>query len=149
MKTIVKILMVVIPVLAIYPGSFFSYLFLRSSFDPGWTSRLYEKIEKLPSDDVMKKLYSIDPFGPHPAIAMEVLAARKEKKAVPELIKYTKSKIKYRRSKAIWALGEIGDKRAVEPLVEIISKGENSRDCFDAKRALGKIEGKISSDLGE
>ena len=66
-----------------------------------------------------------------------LLGDLKDKKATKVLIKQLKSKNEHVRSKAVDALGKIGDRRAVEPLLELLS---NSNDGFirsDIIEALG------------
>lgn len=117
---VVAVLLLII----LYPGLCYVYWGVRAFFDPLGAVRIQDEYRRLSSEVLIKKLHSIDPVSLYPTVAMEVLAERKEKKAVPELIKFTKSWNPDRRYQSIRALGLIGDPRAVEPLLEIVREDE-------------------------
>jgi len=127
----------------LFPLMSYSYWYIRVIFgDPMWMVKVDDQYRKLPTQEVVKKLYSIDPFSPYSFSAITVLTERKAPEAVPHLIKITKSIKPSLRSLAIRSLGEIGDKRAIPRLLEIIEKGEdkNERDYHNALYALSLLE---------
>jgi len=101
--------------------------------------KVQQTFEGLSSEILIKKLFSIDPMNPYPGIALEVLSKRQEKKAVPALIKLTKSLHPYMRTHAIRTLGQIGDVRAIPRLVEIIEKGKRDKNYSDALYSLSQL----------
>lgn len=100
--------------------------------------------EKIPSDinsDVGKqieRLYSSDPVergrGAHKLGKM----GAKVVPAIPFLIGMLKDKDSEVRQKTAWALGEIKDPRAIEPLIATI-RDENLFVQLESARALGRI----------
>lgn len=123
------------------PGFSFLYWTLTTMVEPLASIRIQHEFEKLPSDALIKKLklHNIDPASPYPQIAMEVLAQRKEKAVVPYLIKLMKSWHPDRRYQSMRALGSIGDRRAIEPLLEIVNRGEKTENYREALSSLCQI----------
>jgi len=60
-------------------------------------------------------------------------------RVVPRLLKVAKSSLWYARSASCFALGEIGDVRALETLVELIKNDDNPTVLKEATLALGKV----------
>ena len=123
------------------PGFSFLYWTLTAMFEPLASIRIHHEFEKLSSDVLIKKLklHNIDPASPYPQIAMEILAQRKEKSVVPYLIKLIKSWHPDRRYQSMRALGSIGDRRAIEPLLEIVNRGEETENYLEALSSLCQI----------
>jgi HEAT repeat protein len=72
--------------------------------------------------------------------AAKLLGTMKANEAVPLLIEALKDSGLFVRERAAFALGEIGDKRAVPPLIELLlHKEKGSGTYLDAAKALGKI----------
>jgi HEAT repeat protein len=116
------------------------YIMAWSMGAPENYSKVVDTFRALPSEEVIIKLYTIDMSSPYPQMAIKVLAERKEKKAVPELIKLTKSRNKHISRDAIWALGLINDERAIEPLMDIIRNGKNNENYGWALLSLSKMK---------
>ncbi|MBU0633519.1 MAG: HEAT repeat domain-containing protein [Candidatus Omnitrophica bacterium] len=81
-----------------------------------------DSLRSLSSQQLIGKVHGLDPFTPVPSIAIEILAERKEKKAVPRLIKKLKSTNPDLKKFSIVALGKIGDPQAIEPLEKIVNE---------------------------
>lgn len=109
----------------LYIGLPLSWSVLMYGFDPMGSVRVMDELRSLPSETLIKKLHPIHPLASTPMLTMQVLGERGEKEAVPELIKSLKSWNPDNRYQAIRALGNIGDRRAVEPLLEIVNKGDS------------------------
>lgn len=123
------------------PGFSLMYWTLTTMIEPLASRRIYLEFEKLPSDVLIKKLklHNIDPASPYPQTAMEILAQRKEKSVVPYLIKLMKSWHPDRRYQSMRALGSIGDRRAIEPLLGIVNRGEKTENYREALSSLCQI----------
>lgn len=115
---------VILLAIIVYLGLPISYSFYMAIVEPMGSMRIEDEFRKLSSDVLIKKLHPMHPFAMTPAYAMQILAERRETKAVPELIKFVKSWHPDNRYQAIRALGNIGDERAIEPLLEIVKKGD-------------------------
>lgn len=97
---------------------------------------------------LIRKLHSVDIFSSCPRWAMQELAKRKAREAVPELIKLLNPWHKIRNFDVIYALGEIGDERAIEPLMKIVKRANIevnvkkpiSNDTLEALLALAKLK---------
>ncbi|MGB2630177.1 MAG: HEAT repeat domain-containing protein [Candidatus Omnitrophota bacterium] len=139
-KVLIKLVLALVIVLILYEAGCYGYWWLRAWEGPDSVSKLEVDLRKEPSEILIKRLYNIDIFSPYPQMAMQILAERKEKKAVPELIKFTKSWNRYYRRTAIWSLGIINDPRAIRPLMEIVSKGESHSNYKDALMALSRMK---------
>ncbi|MFC1570836.1 HEAT repeat domain-containing protein [Candidatus Omnitrophota bacterium] len=141
------ICLIVIIIGVTYPVWIYTFWATTAPFsDPDMISEIKEDYGKLSSDELIDKVksfcnpYSISYSSPYPMAALEVLVDRQESKAVPMLIKFLDSKSRVRRQAAIWALGIIGDKRAIEPLMQIIQKGEKHSDYRPALLALSEMK---------
>jgi len=108
----------------LYPGFCWLHWTLKVFYDPLAINIIDKEFRQISSEELIKKLHTIDPISPYPGEAMQILAERREKKAVTELMKFLKSWHPDRRYRAIGALGLIGDDRAVEPLLKIVNDGE-------------------------
>jgi hypothetical protein len=130
MKKRVVVLCALVPILLIgsYLGFCLMYWSVRAFFDPLGSLKISEQFNKLSTSQLLSRLHSIDPISIYPQIAMEVLAERKDRAAVPALIRCTKSWNPDIRYQAIRALGNIGDIRAAEPLMEILRERKQKRD---------------------
>lgn len=73
-------------------------------------------------------------------VAAEILSERKEKMAVPILVMGLKSPLEMVRRRAILTLGDIGDKRAIKPLISIIKRGSKNGEYFSALGSLAKLK---------
>jgi hypothetical protein len=117
-----------------------------SGGSPKWQAEIEDNYKKLSSKVLIKKLRSYnnlyDPacFGPYSYIALHILVERREKEAVPVVLKFLNSWDKGRRQTAIWALGVIGDDRAINPLMNIVKQGEKHPDYVAALSALSKMK---------
>lgn len=140
MKKTFIIVVSIICLLVIYPGTFVSYWFLRGILQPFYHSEIEQEYKRLPSEKLIAKLHTIDPVGPTASEAMMILAERGEKAAVPEIIKMVYSWNPYRRYHALLALGELGDERAIAPLMKIVEKGKEEEDYEDALMALSRLK---------
>lgn len=108
----------------LYLGLPLSWSFYMYVFDPMGSVRIMDELRELPSDILIKKLRSTHPLAATPMLSMQVLGDRRETKAVPQLIESLKSWNPDNRYQAIRALGNIGDKRAIDPLLKIVDEGE-------------------------
>jgi hypothetical protein len=99
-----------------------------SGGSPQWQGELKNSYEKLPPKvlvnkvEVYNNIFHPKYFGPYSHIILTVLTERKDKEAVPFLLKSLKSTREGKRRDAIWRLGIIGDTRAIEPLLMIANK---------------------------
>lgn len=129
-QNIVITTFVTLALIIFYLGLPLSISFYRVLFDPMASLKIEKEFRKLPSDVLVKRLHAFHPFSATPLYAIEVLAERREAQAVPDLIKITDSWNPDRRYQAIRALGLIGDKRAVEPLLKIVNEREPNENKF-------------------
>lgn len=60
-------------------------------------------------------------------------------RVVPRLLKVAESSLWYARSASCFTLGEIGDIRAIDILVELINRDDNPTVLKEATLALGKV----------
>jgi hypothetical protein len=68
--------------------------------------------------------------------AMTLLLERKETKAIPILVKITKSKDDQTRISAFIALGQFGDTIATKYMLDIVKEGQTNPDYINALRSL-------------
>jgi len=87
---------------------------------------------------MMLNIRYIDPFY-NPYLILNVLAERKEKKAVPVMLKFLNSKKSFYRQEAMYALAKINDERAIEPLMRIVSRKQKDKDYLVALDTLSKM----------
>lgn len=78
-----------------------------------------------------------EPAGPSRSVAAKILAAAATSEHVPLLLKQLGEEDWSIRNEVVEALGRIKDKRAIEPLAELIARGEMDRS--QAAEALGKF----------
>ncbi|MBN2453703.1 MAG: HEAT repeat domain-containing protein [Candidatus Omnitrophica bacterium] len=123
-RNIIISIFMILAVTVFYLGLPLSISFYRAIFDPMASLKIEKEFRKLSSDVLIRKLHPIHPFSATPLYAIEILAERQDTKAVPDLVKSINSWNPDRRYQAIRALGLIGDKRAVEPLLKIVNDGE-------------------------
>ncbi len=130
-----------------YPFWIWSYHFATAPFfSPEMLSEIREGYREMPSEKLINKIkgycnpYSLTFSSPRPFSALRVLVERQEEEAVPTLIGFMDCWIEGRRQDAIWALGRIGDDRAIEPLMKIVSKGEEHPDYYTALLALSRMK---------
>lgn len=129
----------IILIWATYQGGCYAYWLLRAISTPSYHSKMVDNVKILPSQKVIKKLHSLDYFSPYPQIAIQILAERREKEAVPELIELLRSRNGHIRRDAILALGLIDDKRAIEPLMQIVKQGEKHLEYRWAMISLSRM----------
>ena len=80
-----------------------------------------------------------------PSNELELLAREKDKEAVPALIRLTwSSESSYYTNQLVRVLGDIGDPRAIDPLVELLKGG--SLSLTELPVALGKLGDKRAID---
>ena len=80
-----------------------------------------------------------------PSNELELLAREKDKEAVPALIRLTQSsESSYYTNQLVRVLGDIGDPRAIDPLVELLKGG--SLSLTELPVALGKLGDKRAID---
>ena len=114
---------------------------LKVTSDPRALERLFDMLD--------------DPDCPKKSSAVEAVHTKDDPRIVPKLIKVLREdNNKYARSAAAVALGKIGDKRAVEPLIEIARKGINRIrvfnypvDYYRSLEALGTLGDKRATDV--
>jgi len=113
---------------------------------PQVTGEIRNDFRQLPSKDLISKIkgfcnpYSLGYFSPYPMAAMDILVERREKEAVPTLLRMLKRYNKNKRRTAIWALGVINDPRAIEPLMNIVKQGERHPNYINALMALSEMK---------
>lgn len=140
-RTFLKWFIIAIIMIALYPmGCYLYWSILAFGSSPQIVSQMEDSLKKLPSSVLIKKLNSIDFFSPYPTFAMNILAERKDKDATPALIKLLKSHNKAKRNMATWALSQINDERASEPLMNIVREGEMHPDYHEALLALSVMK---------
>lgn len=139
-QNIIKLIGILLIAWGLYQGGSYLYWYQMAWSAPDQAYIIDDKMRTLPSKEVVKKLHSFDIFSPYPQTAIKVLAERKEKQAVPELIKLTKSWNKHIRRDAIWALGLINDKRAIAPLMKIVKEDEKKEEYGWALLSLAKMQ---------
>ncbi|MDP8258929.1 MAG: HEAT repeat domain-containing protein [Candidatus Aadella gelida] len=140
LKKTKKILLLLCGCIFLYYAISFGYWYLLAWSGPKPYYAKINRIKNMSTKDVTKLLHNFDPLSPYPGLAVKVLAERGDKEAVPALIKLLSSWNKYIRRDAIWALGIIGDNRAVEPLMNIVKKGEKHPDFRPALVALSDMK---------
>jgi len=87
---------------------------------------------------MMLNIRYIDPFY-DPYLILNILADRREKKAVPVMLKLLNSKKSFYRQETMDALAKIKDERAIKPLMKIINRKQKDRDYLLALDALSKM----------
>lgn len=90
---------------------------IHKTYEKASTEKLIDMIK------TFKNPYSFYYYSPYPSIALEVLAERKERLAVPVLINLLEIRDSNRKKAVIRALGIIGDPAAIEPLVRLVNAG--------------------------
>ena len=144
MFIIILIIVMAVPLYSLVSRSVWWILAFGSS--PQIVEDMKSSLNKLPSDVLISKLasynrpYSFFYRSPYPYLSLRILIDRKEQSAVPVLISFLKMQNKDRRQTAIWALGVFNDERAVEPLMEIVKKGEENPDYDTALMALARMK---------
>ncbi|MFQ3675148.1 MAG: HEAT repeat domain-containing protein [Endomicrobiia bacterium] len=93
-------------------------------------------------DALIKSLSEKDPFVR--AIGCEVLGKMREKKALRQIMMLLKDPSKYVREKAAISLGQIGDKKAVPVLVEVLEKDEAEEVRVTIAGVLGHLRDKVA-----
>ena len=126
------------------------YWIWRGWNDADFSDDIDKYMEKFSSDQLYKKVASVTlmVIDPYRDSAWGILIKRKEKRVVPILIKELGSWHRDVRVGAIRALGDIGDERAIEPLMEIVKKGKIDYgynkgpipDYLEALMALAKMK---------
>lgn len=110
----------------------------------GNSSQIQDKwkndLSKYSSDSLimMLNIRYIDPFY-DPYLILNILAERKEKKAVPVMLKLLNSKKSFYRQEAMYALAKIKDERSIEPLMKIVNRKQTDRDYLLALDTLSKM----------
>lgn len=154
-KKVKNCIILLIIIYALSPMLYYSFWWTTawlSGTNPQWQDKIKDGYNKLSSEVLITKIKSYNnpyhpgSFAPHSSIALNILVERKEKKAVPTILKFINFWEKGRRQTAIWALGIIGDPRAIEPLMKIVKKSEKHLDYRTALSALShmKYEGAFS-----
>ena len=139
-KKIIRLLILLATIWILFQAACYGYWWLRAWEGPDLYAEMKDRVRALPSEQVIKKLHSFQISSPYPFIALQILVERKEKKIVPILLKQLKSWNRHDRHNAIWALGIIGDERAIGPLMAIIRKGEEDPDYRSALLALSEMK---------
>jgi HEAT repeat protein len=127
MKTLRNILLIVsiCMLLALgwvmYQGASYFYWWSWAT-NPSASVQLKEHLRTFSSEKLLGMTWSASRYNPYPGTALAILAERKEKKIVPIFLKGMKSPDVYVRHSAMMALADIGDERAIEPLMEIVRK---------------------------
>lgn len=107
--------------------------------NPYLSEGLEKKWKEKSSDFLLAKMHSKNFL--YPGVAADILIARKDKSMVPKYLLLLNSKNTALRGTIINALGEIGDKRTIKPLVElVINKGPDSANYFNGLLALAKMK---------
>ncbi|MDD4013009.1 MAG: HEAT repeat domain-containing protein [Candidatus Omnitrophica bacterium] len=141
-KKLLKIMVIVAVMMAAYPGAFYLYWLWRAiSEDPMILIREEEGMKLLSTEELMRKMHSVDPFSPYPSMAISILGERKAEEAVPALIKKLSSRDRGTRQTAITALGEIGDRKAIPDLMKIVTtRSENDYEYRLVLESLAKMK---------
>ena len=90
-KRYIRLLVNLFSIWLLYQAVCLGYWYARAWGGPDQYEEMKNRIRKLPSEVVIKKLYSTQFSNPYPFISLQVLMERKEKKAVPSLLKDRKS----------------------------------------------------------
>lgn len=145
-KKIFEIIIWILLIPAVYlGGSIFYWFIIRGAMEPDRAIRIGTELRELSSQELAKKLYTIDPISPYPGKAIYILGERKYEKVVPDLIKITYSINPDKRKLAISALGKIGDKKAIPRLVEMYNNPKTSeRDKKYITKSLGRLQFDVS-----
>ena len=148
-KKIRNWIIVLVIIFTLSPMIFYSFWWTTawlSYGNPQWMVKIENNYRKLSSEALIRKLRSYNNpyhpacFSPYPSTALNILVERKEKRAIPSILGFLHSWDKSRRQTAIWALGVIGDKRAIEPLMKIARKGNKDPDFRVALVALSDMK---------
>lgn len=91
-----------------------------------------------PTVFLLWKLLGYNPINAD--IAADILGERKEKSAVPILLIGLQSPLGMTKWRAMHTLGEIGDKRAIKPLMSIVKKDMKDDNYYGALRALSEMK---------
>ena len=137
-KIIIGLIIIPLLILISYAGSWLFWS-LNSWQGLDYYARIKDNLRELDSEALIRKVNSFDFFSPYPGYAIEILAERKEKKAVPKFMIILSSKRNHLKREVVWALGQIRDLRAIAPLMDIIQKGEGNAFYFDALEALSNM----------
>jgi hypothetical protein len=123
-KNSIAICCIGVVVIIFYLGLPIGWSFYQAIFNPLGSLEIDRQYRNLPSEALIRKLTPTHPLGATPSCAMQILAERHEQAAVPKIIKLINSVNPNNRYQAIRALGNIGDKRAIEPLLNIVNNGD-------------------------
>lgn len=104
---------------------------------PDIEENITKKWEKKSNTYLLRKMQNYDFM--YSGIAAEILAKRKEPRAFPILMKNTHSLFWLKRKTAIQVLGDLGDKRAIKPLLKIVDRGPKNADYETSLNALSKL----------
>ena len=111
-----------------------AYWSFREFLEPRVNDRIEKEWRNKPAEFLLHKLTR--KVRMYSGTAAMIIVERKEKRAIPEFLKLIKSPNEQTRISAFIALGEIGDERAIEPLMEIIKEGRANKDFLSAIDAL-------------
>lgn len=152
MKKKVKIFFISIVIISLLPVVLYFIIGLSAFLFPDKPYHVTKNYRGLSTEELIKKTRAYNILWRDEA--MEVLATRKEDKAVWRFIELLNSPIKSVRQIAMFSLGEIGDERAIEPLMKIVKeeqvdityKKHDNPDSIEALKALAmlKYEGAYS-----
>ncbi|MGB2629776.1 MAG: HEAT repeat domain-containing protein [Candidatus Omnitrophota bacterium] len=130
-------------------GLVYGYWLSRAWNDSNLAEDIDKQMETLPSDVLFKKVASFNLMivDPYRDSAWGILIDRKDKRVVSILIKRLKSWNRQTRVGAMRALGDIGDKRSIKPLMDIVKKskidynydGAETPDYIVALEALARM----------
>lgn len=140
--TLIVLLVLVSGIYFAFPIASHYYWSIRGFLEPDMIETGRERYRKMPSEYLLKKLDSFSSYNVQ--VALDVLVEREEKEAVPRIIRFLESGDKYLRKLAIRSLGEIGDERAIKPLLTVVSGGylditHNVRETPDNILALQSL----------
>lgn len=137
MKKIIKIILMLLILLLLFRIGEWFYWWTAGFIYPDMWMQLRAEYRQKPTEYLLKKLNS---FSFQMAEkAQDVLVERKEKRAVPKILKFLNSPIKYKRDSAMRALAIMGDESAILPLMKIIKKCKKHPDYFDALHTLSAL----------
>ncbi|MFA5146201.1 MAG: HEAT repeat domain-containing protein [Candidatus Omnitrophota bacterium] len=136
-----NVLIILICLATAYYGVFYVFHFVMAiGNSPQIQDKTKNDLTKLSSETLiaMLNIRYIDPFY-DPYLILNILAERKEKKAVPAILKLLNSKKSFYRQEAMYALAKIKDDRAIEPLTKIVNRKQKDRDYLLALDTLSKM----------
>lgn len=121
-------------------GASYCYWGLMAWQGLDYSTKVRSEFRSLPSNTLLKKTWSLDPFNPFPKMALYELTKRQDKRVIPILINSLSSGKDDVRYVAITCLGEFYDQRTIDALMNIVEKGENHRDYIRALISLSKLK---------